>query len=71
MAIETLSDIVGVLANQIGVYGAHDHNDDDANDWKDCDCRCCFESGLIAAILEAVRIEKIIGKAATEQERKP
>ena len=34
--IETLSDVVEYLADQVGVYGAHDDEDDEACEKKPC-----------------------------------
>jgi hypothetical protein len=56
MPLETLSDIIGELANQIGVYGAHDDENDAA--CNDKPCRVCWTSELNDRIWSAVRMEQ-------------
>ncbi len=56
MSIETLSDIVEEIANDVRVYGAHDENCGDGPRT----CRCCYVASLTSRIKEAVRIEQIL-----------
>ena len=53
--IETLDDIIERLADQIGVYGAHDEENDEACDDKPC--RMCWTSELREHIEAAVKVE--------------
>lgn len=53
--IETLSDIITELADQIGIYGGCDtYGKDECNG----NCRACWEHDLRARIEEAVKIEQ-------------
>jgi len=58
MAIETLEDIVENLADKIGVYGAHDEENEEVCDVHPC--RCCWTSNLIERIWAAVRTEQAL-----------
>jgi hypothetical protein len=55
MAIETLDDIVEQLANEAGVWGAHEENGPIEDE-----CRVCYTSALTRRIREAVRIERLV-----------
>jgi hypothetical protein len=56
MALETLSDIVDELADRMGIYGAHDEENDVACDEKPC--RVCWTSNMSDRINAAVRLEQ-------------
>ena len=58
MPIETLSDIIDTLADQVGVYGAHDEENDEACQVKPC--RVCWASELNDRIWSAVRTEQAL-----------
>jgi len=66
MSLEVLSDIVEQLADQIGVYGAHDEDNDAA--CEDKPCRVCWTSDLTDRIWAAVRVEQQLerGRAVVE-----
>jgi hypothetical protein len=51
--IETLDDIIEWLADQIGVYGAHDDECE-----KPDKCRPCWTSDLKERIERAVEVER-------------
>lgn len=53
--IETLDDIIERLADQVGIYGAHDDNDE-ACETKPC--RCCWTSELRDRLEAAFKIEQ-------------
>jgi hypothetical protein len=53
MPIETLQDVVEYLADQVGIYGAHD---DEACEKKPC--RVCWTGDVTERIWKAVRIEE-------------
>ena len=65
MPIETMNDIVEQLADKVGIYGAHDEDDDAA-----CQglhpCRCCWTSDLIDRINCAVRTEQALERGRSE-----
>ena len=53
--IETLDDIIEQLANELGIYGAHDY--------EACDrrmCRSCWTASIRSRINQAVEIERKI-----------
>lgn len=56
MPIETLDDIIEQLADEIGVYGAHDEDDEDACHIKPC--RMCWTSSLHDHLIAAFKIEE-------------
>jgi len=58
MTIETVCDIIEALADQVGVYGAHDEENDEACQTKPC--RVCWASELNDRIWAAVRVEQDI-----------
>lgn len=60
MAIETLDDVIEYLADQAGVYGAHD--DDDEPDPKGKPCRSCWTSVVRLRIEAAVEIERKLAR---------
>jgi hypothetical protein len=59
MAIETLDDIIGNMADAIGIFGAHGEEKIIADR---CPCRVCFEIGLKARIIAAVDVERKLGR---------
>ncbi len=69
MSLELLTDVVEYLADQAGIYGAHDDEDDAACEKKPC--RCCWTSDVIDRIWSAVRIEQQLdrGRLAAGAER--
>lgn len=56
MALAIWHDIVDELADQLGIYGAHDEENDAACETKPC--RVCWTSDLTERIWAAVRIEQ-------------
>ena len=56
--IETLGDIVEDMANKLGIYGAHDEEDDEACRIKPC--RTCWTSEFTERIWAAVRVEQAL-----------
>lgn len=66
MPIETLSDIVEELANDLGIYGSHveEHSDSDGQ----CECRVCWASGIISRIKAAIEVERKINRIVDEQQ---
>ena len=67
--IETLNDVVEYLADQAGIYGAHDDDNDAACESKPC--RVCWTSDVLDRIWHAVRIEQALerGFASANQYR--
>ncbi len=61
----TLNDIIEGLADKIGVYGAHDDDNDEACESKPC--RVCWTSDLSDRIWAAVRLEQQLERGATPQ----
>jgi hypothetical protein len=53
--LETPDELAEFLANQLGIYGAHE--DGEANE-----CRCCFVAGVKERIRNAVKNEKLLDK---------
>jgi hypothetical protein len=53
--IEELDDVIESIADEVGRYGCHVDESNDA-----CKCRVCFTSNLRARILNAAEIEAII-----------
>ncbi len=53
--IEELDDVIESIADQVGRYGCHVDENNNA-----CKCRVCFTSNLRARILSAVEVEAII-----------
>ena len=64
--IETLDDVIEYLANQAGVYGAHDDENDEACKRKPC--RICWTEGVKLRIKEAVKIEEQLCRGAALME---
>jgi hypothetical protein len=62
--IEQLSDIIDQLADQIGVYGAHDDENDEACQHKPC--RVCWTSELWDRIHAAVELEQQLARGMRE-----
>jgi hypothetical protein len=60
MAIETLDDVVESIMDCLGIYGAHDHDQDDSG--EQCHCRCCESSSLRSRIMEAVGVEQKLAR---------
>lgn len=52
MAIEELEDIIEMLADKLGIYGAHD----DRCESGERVCRCCWISQMDLRIVEAMKI---------------
>ena len=63
MPIETLLDVVEWTADQAGVYGAHDDENDEACETKPC--RVCWTEELTDRIWHAVRIEQQLERGRT------
>lgn len=59
MAIETLEDIVEEIADQLGIYGVHNEEDECFRQPK---CRCCFTFSLRQRIENAVEIEQKLAR---------
>lgn len=68
MPIETLDDIIEELADKLGIYGAHDE-DDDPDYGGACSCRCCWTSGMAERIKQGVRVDAIMHAAAAKEEK--
>ena len=56
MAIETLDDIIEQLADRVGIYSAHNDNDDEACEKNPC--RVCWTSNLRDHLMAAFEIER-------------
>lgn len=56
--LETLSDIVEQVADEAGIYGAH-------NDQEKRPCRGCWTSDLTDRIWKAVRLEQALERGRT------
>ena len=54
MSIETVDDIVEQLADECGVYGAHQELHPDGQ----CECRCCWTSNLKSRLTAAFEVER-------------
>lgn len=64
MAIELLSDVIEHLADQAGVYGAHDDENDAACEKKPC--RMCWVEEWTIRIWAAVRVEQQLERGAKQ-----
>jgi len=49
--VEQLLDVIEDLADQIGVYGAHEED-------EKAECRCCWTSRITERIRRAVEIDR-------------
>lgn len=63
MAIETVDDIVEEIMDKLGIYGAHDHEEDEAGDKRPC--RCCASSILRDRLDAAYEIERRLNQSLT------
>lgn len=56
MPIETLDDVIERLADEVGVYGAHDDENDDA--CAKNPCRVCWTSNLRDRLIAAIKVDQ-------------
>ncbi len=52
--IETLDDIIELLADRLGIYGSHAEDDPE----EGCKCRVCWTAGFRERILRAVEVDR-------------
>lgn len=59
MPIETADDIIEELADKLGIYGAHDE-DEDPDYGGDCSCRCCWTAAMRERLETAFNLDAIM-----------
>lgn len=65
MPIELLSDVIEFLADQAGIYGAHDDENDEACEKRPC--RICWTEHVRERIEAAVKVEAQLARGGSHE----